>query len=90
MCTVLERERDDANREVLRLTPTPGVGSGAALPGALLAGRLCGVGVFMVWRGLPLVRAWPLTSAVVSLAVSAGLLLRIGWRLGRVQGARGP
>jgi hypothetical protein len=90
MRAVLERERDDASREVLRLTPMPGSGTWALLPGTLLAGILSGGGLFMVWSELSLVRAWPLTGSVLSVGLSAGLLLRSGWRLGRVQGARGP
>ncbi len=86
---VAKQERDVASRAVLRLESVPSV-SVWSLAFSLVSGLVAGLVLVVAWFDTPLARAFPLAAIALSFTLSAALLLRSAWRIGRVSGARGP
>lgn len=85
-CESARRARDGA--EKLSLREAPPVVVTALVPAALALG-LIGGGLACFWLlDSGFARQWPLLSAATGVVVSGAFLLRAGWRLGRVSGAR--
>ena len=85
---LLLRDRDAAERAVLRQEPPP-AGVGSALPAMLLLGFGTGGVLISSWLDSPFGRLWPRTAVAFAFGASSLWLLRSAWRIGRVSGARG-